>query len=201
MCETFTDTTGYARLRKQIMARPKRVAKKREKKNVPLGVAHIQASFNNTIITFTDTRGNTVSWASAGQSGFKGSRKSTPFAAQVAAEQAARKAQDNGMRTVGIYVKGPGSGREAAMRAINAAGFKVAFIRDVTPWNWAEAEIPMTMEDWAKHLDRILTSTEENLLTRKGTVSHLQAMEKAQTEYKKYKAKTLSSVERIIWKV
>ena len=102
------------------MARPKRVAKKREKKNVPLGVAHIQASFNNTIITFTDTRGNTVSWASAGQSGFKGSRKSTPFAAQVAAEQAARKAQDNGMRTVGIYVKGPGSGREAAMRAINA---------------------------------------------------------------------------------
>ena len=95
------------------MARPKRVAKKREKKNVPLGVAHIQASFNNTIITFTDTRGNTVSWASAGQSGFKGSRKSTPFAAQVAAE--------------------PGSGREAAMRAINAAGFKVAFIRDVTP--------------------------------------------------------------------
>ena len=107
------------------MARPKRVAKKREKKNVPLGVAHIQASFNNTIITFTDTRGNTVSWASAGQSGFKGSRKSTPFAAQVA--------QDNGMRTVGIYVKGPGSGREAAMRAINAAGFKVAFIRDVTP--------------------------------------------------------------------
>ena len=115
------------------MARPKRVAKKREKKNVPLGVAHIQASFNNTIITFTDTRGNTVSWASAGQSGFKGSRKSTPFAAQVAAEQAARKAQDNGMRTVGIYVKGPGSGREAAMRAINAAGFKVAFIRDVTP--------------------------------------------------------------------
>lgn len=97
------------------MARPKRVAKKREKKNVPLGVAHIQASFNNTIITFTDTRGNTVSWASAGQSGFKGSRKSTPFAAQVAAEQAARKAQDNGMRTVGIYVKGPGSGREAAM--------------------------------------------------------------------------------------
>ena len=102
------------------MARPKRVAKKREKKNVPLGVAHIQASFNNTIITFTDTRGNTVSWASAGQSGFKGSRKSTPFAAQVAAEQAARKAQDNGMRTVGVYVKGPGSGREAAMRAINA---------------------------------------------------------------------------------
>ena len=96
------------------MARAKRAAKKREKKNVPLGVAHINATFNNTIITFTDTRGNTISWASAGQSGFKGSRKSTPFAAQVAAE-------------------GPGAGRESAMRAINAAGFKVAFIRDVTP--------------------------------------------------------------------
>ena len=115
------------------MARAKRAAKKREKKNVPLGVAHINATFNNTIITFTDTRGNTISWASAGQSGFKGSRKSTPFAAQVAAEAAARRAQDNGMRTVGVYVKGPGAGRESAMRAINAAGFKVAFIRDVTP--------------------------------------------------------------------
>ena len=114
------------------MARAKRAVKKKEKKNIPLGVAHIAASFNNTIITFTDTRGNTVSWASAGQSGFKGSRKSTPFAAQVAAENAARKAQDNGMRTVGVYVKGPGAGRESALRAINAAGFKVAFIRDVT---------------------------------------------------------------------
>ena len=91
------------------MARPKKVVKKREKKNVPVGIAHIQASFNNTIITFTDTRGNAISWASSGQSGFKGSRKSTPFAAQVAAETAARKAQDNGMRTVGVYVKGPGS--------------------------------------------------------------------------------------------
>ena len=115
------------------MARAKRAAKKREKKNVPLGVAHINATFNNTIITFTDTRGNTISWASAGQSGFKGSRKSTPFAAQVAAKAAARRAQDNGMRTVGVYVKGPGAGRESAMRAINAAGFKVAFIRDVPP--------------------------------------------------------------------
>ncbi len=111
------------------MARPKKAVKKKEKKNVPVGIAHIQASFNNTIITFTDTRGNAISWASSGQSGFKGSRKSTPFAAQVAAETAARKAQDNGMRTVGVYVKGPGSGREAAMRAIAA----VAFIRDVTP--------------------------------------------------------------------
>lgn len=115
------------------MARAKRAAKKKEKKNVPLGVAHIQASFNNTIVTFTDTRGNTISWASAGQNGFKGSRKSTPYAAQVTAESAARRAQENGMRTVGVYVKGPGAGRESAMRAISAAGFKVAFIRDVTP--------------------------------------------------------------------
>lgn len=115
------------------MARAKRAAKKKEKKNVPLGVAHIQASFNNTIVTFTDTRGNTISWASAGQNGFKGSRKSTPYAAQVTAEAAARRAQENGMRTVGVYVKGPGAGRESAMRAINAVGFKVAFIRDVTP--------------------------------------------------------------------
>lgn len=115
------------------MAKAKRTAKKKEKKNVPVGLAHIQATFNNTIITFTDTRGNAISWASSGQAGFKGSRKSTPFAAQNAAEQAARKAQENGMRTVGVYVTGPGSGRESAMRAINSAGFKVAFIRDITP--------------------------------------------------------------------
>lgn len=115
------------------MAKAKRAVKKREKKNVPVGLAHIQATFNNTIITFTDTRGNTVSWTSSGQAGFKGSRKSTPFAAQNAAEQAARRAQENGMRTVGVYVTGPGSGRESAMRAINAAGFRVAFIRDTTP--------------------------------------------------------------------
>ena len=115
------------------MARAKRAVKKKEKKNIPLGIAHIAASFNNTIVTFTDTRGNTVSGSSAGQSGFTGSRKSTPVAAQVAAENAARRAQDNGMRTVGVYVKGPGAGRESALRAINAAGFKVAFIRDVTP--------------------------------------------------------------------
>lgn len=115
------------------MAKPRRTGKKKEKKNIPSGVAHIRASFNNTIITFTDMNGNVVSWASAGASGFKGSRKSTPFAAQVAAETAARKARENGMRTVGILVKGPGSGREAAMRAINNAGFKVNFIRDITP--------------------------------------------------------------------
>jgi len=115
------------------MARPKRTAKKKEKKNIPVGVAHIQSTFNNTIITFTDTRGNVISWASAGGSGFKGSRKSTPFAAQMSAETAARKAQEHGMRTVGIFVKGPGSGREAAMRAINNVGLNVSFIRDVTP--------------------------------------------------------------------
>ena len=115
------------------MARPKKAVKKKEKKNVPVGIAHIQASFNNTIITFTDTRGNAVSWASSGQSGFKGSRKSTPFAAQVAAETAARKAQDNGMRTVGVYVKGPGSGRETAIRSLQAAGLEVSGIQDKTP--------------------------------------------------------------------
>ena len=114
------------------MAKPRRTGKKKEKKSIPVGLAHVHASFNNTIITFTDLKGNVVSWASAGAS-FKGSRKSTPFAAQIAAENAARKAQDCGMRSVGVFVKGPGSGREAAMRAINNAGFKVSFIRDVTP--------------------------------------------------------------------
>jgi small subunit ribosomal protein S11 len=107
--------------------------KKRERKNIPTGIVHISATFNNTIITFTDNVGNVVSWASSGTSGFKGSRKSTPFAAQKAAEVAAKRAQDHGMRTVGIFVKGPGAGRESAMRAIHAAGMKVTFIRDVTP--------------------------------------------------------------------
>jgi small subunit ribosomal protein S11 len=111
----------------------KRTTKKKVKKNIPIGIAHIKATFNNTIITFTDMTGNVVSWATSGMAGFKGSRKSTPFAAQIAAESAARKAQENGMRTVGILVKGPGSGRESAMRAINTAGFKVTFIRDITP--------------------------------------------------------------------
>ncbi len=115
------------------MARVSKVTRKKERKNISVGLVHIDATFNNTIITFTDTHGNAVSWASAGQAGFKGSRKSTPFAAQVAAEAAARKAQDNGMRTVGIYVKGPGSGREQAMRAVANAGLRVAFIRDITP--------------------------------------------------------------------
>ncbi|WP_027371002.1 30S ribosomal protein S11 [Desulfovermiculus halophilus] len=111
----------------------RRTTKKKEKKNIPTGLAHIRASFNNTTITFTDMKGNVVSWATSGMSGFKGSKKSTPYAAQMAAQSAARKAQDNGMRTVGIFVKGPGSGRESAMRAINNAGFKVTFIRDITP--------------------------------------------------------------------
>jgi small subunit ribosomal protein S11 len=111
----------------------RRTTKKKEKKNIPTGIAHIRASFNNTTITFTDMKGNVVSWATSGMSGFKGSKKSTPYAAQMAAQNAARKAQENGMRTVGIFVKGPGSGRESAMRAINNAGFKVSFIRDITP--------------------------------------------------------------------
>ena len=117
------------------MAKPtaKKVIKKKEKKSIPVGIVHIDATFNNTIVTFTDTRGNAVSWASSGQSGFKGSRKSTPFAAQVAAETAAHKARECGMRTVGIYVKGPGSGREQAMRAVANTGMRVAFIRDITP--------------------------------------------------------------------
>ena len=114
------------------MARPQRVIKKKEKRNIPTGIAHVNSTFNNTIITFTDPTGNVVSWASSGASGFKGSRKNTPFAAQKAAETAARKAMDCGMRTVGIFVKGPGSGRESAMRAINAVGMRVTFIRDVT---------------------------------------------------------------------
>jgi small subunit ribosomal protein S11 len=116
------------------MAKPRRrTGKKKEKKNIPVGLAHIKASFNNTTITFTDMNGNVVSWATAGMSGFKGSKKSTPYAAQMAAQNAAKKAQENGMRTVGIVVKGPGAGRESAMRAINSSGFKVTFIRDVTP--------------------------------------------------------------------
>ena len=107
--------------------------KKKAKRNVPMGVAHVQATFNNTIITFTDSNGDVVSWCSAGTKGFKGSRKSTPFAAQVASEEAARKAMDNGMRICAVLVKGPGSGRESAVRAIAAAGLKISLIKDVTP--------------------------------------------------------------------
>lgn len=110
-------------------------AKKRKKgrKNVPVGIAHILSTFNNTIITFADVSGNTVAWASAGGSGFKGSRKNTPFAAQVAAEVAANKARDAGMRSVYVMVKGPGAGRESAVRAIQKSGMRITGIRDVTP--------------------------------------------------------------------
>ncbi len=111
----------------------KKIKKKKGKKNVPLGIAYINTSFNNTVITITDPTGNVISWSSAGSKGFKGSRKSTPFAAQVAAEDAARRAVDCGMRTVSVMVKGPGSGRESALRAIAIAGLKVTAIKDVTP--------------------------------------------------------------------
>jgi small subunit ribosomal protein S11 len=115
------------------MANPKKGRKKRERKNIQDGIAHIQSTFNNTIITITDLGGNTISWSSAGCQGFKGSRKSTPFAAQLAAEDAARKAQEHGMKNLEVYVKGPGSGREAALRALQVMGFNIKLIRDVTP--------------------------------------------------------------------
>ena len=107
--------------------------KRKVRKNVQSGIAHIQATFNNTIVTITDVQGNCVGWSSAGSRGFKGSRKSTPFAAQLAAEEAARRAMEHGMRSIGVYVKGPGAGREAALRALANSGFKVTHIRDVTP--------------------------------------------------------------------
>ena len=107
--------------------------KKKERRIVQSGIAHVQASFNNTIVTITDMSGNTVVWASAGNQGFKGSRKSTPFAAQRAGEAAARKAMESGMRQVDVYVNGPGSGRESALRALQAVGFTITSIRDVTP--------------------------------------------------------------------
>jgi small subunit ribosomal protein S11 len=107
--------------------------KRRVKKNVETGVAHIRSTFNNTIVTITDPRGNTISWASGGTVGFKGSRKSTPFAAQMAAEQAAKAAMENGMKSVEVLVKGPGAGREAAIRSLQAAGLEVSLIKDVTP--------------------------------------------------------------------
>ena len=110
-----------------------KAGKKKVKKSVQTGVVHIQSTFNNTIITITDPSGGALSWASAGGSGFKGSRKSTPFAAQVAAEECAKKAMEHGVRTATVYIKGPGSGRESAVRAIQAAGIKVTLIKDVTP--------------------------------------------------------------------
>ena len=107
--------------------------RRRERKNIISGVAHVNASFNNTMITITDVQGNAIAWSSAGAQGFKGSRKSTPFAAQVAAEDAARKAMEHGMRNLDVEVRGPGSGRESALRALQAAGFQIASIRDVSP--------------------------------------------------------------------
>ena len=107
--------------------------RRRERKNIERGAAHIQATFNNTIVTITDVEGNALSWASAGGQGFRGSRKSTPFAAQTAAEVAAKAAMEHGLRTVEVYVKGPGSGREAAIRALAACGLEVTMIKDVTP--------------------------------------------------------------------
>ncbi len=107
--------------------------KKRERKNISTGVAHVNASFNNTIVTVTDTQGNTVAWSSAGHHGFKGSRKSTPYAAQVTAEDAGKKAQEHGMKVLSVLVKGPGSGRESALRALQSVGFQITSIKDVTP--------------------------------------------------------------------
>jgi len=107
--------------------------KRRERKNVEYGVAHIRSTFNNTIVTITDSKGNAISWASAGGMGFKGSRKSTPFAAQMAAEQAAKAAMEHGMKQIEVFVKGPGAGREAAIRSLQAAGLEVNLIKDVTP--------------------------------------------------------------------
>ena len=107
--------------------------KRRERKNIISGVAHVSATFNNTLITITDVQGNTIAWASAGGQGFKGSRKSTPYAAQMAAEDAGRKAAEHGMKTLEVQVRGPGSGRESALRALQAVGFTITAIRDVTP--------------------------------------------------------------------
>jgi small subunit ribosomal protein S11 len=115
------------------MARDKTKVRRRERKNITSGVAHVTASFNNTVVTITDVQGNVISWSSAGQQGFKGSRKSTPFAAQMAAEDAGRKAAEHGMRTLEVQVRGPGSGRESALRALQAGGFIITSIRDVTP--------------------------------------------------------------------
>ncbi len=114
------------------MAKAKRV-KKRVKKNIPTAVAHVQATFNNTIVTITDVAGNTIASSSAGEVGFKGSRKSTPFAAQICAENVAKKAMEHGVRQLAVLIKGPGAGRESAVRGLQASGFRVTFLRDVTP--------------------------------------------------------------------
>ena len=116
------------------MAREKTArVRRREKKNITSGVAHVNATFNNTMITITDAQGNAIAWSSSGSQGFKGSRKSTPFAAQLAAEDAAHKAMEHGMKSINVYIKGPGSGRESALRALAATGLKINLIRDLTP--------------------------------------------------------------------
>ena len=115
------------------MAKDKTRVRRKERKNITSGVAHVNASFNNTMITITDAQGNAISWASSGMMGFKGSRKSTPYAAQVAAEEAGKKAAEHGMKVLEVEVSGPGSGRESALRALQAAGFQITSIRDVTP--------------------------------------------------------------------
>ena len=115
------------------MVKDKTRVRRREKKNITSGVAHVQATFNNTMITITDAQGNTISWSSAGAMGFKGSRKSTPYAAQVAGEDAGKKAAEHGVKNLEIEVRGPGSGRESALRALQAAGLKISMIRDETP--------------------------------------------------------------------
>lgn len=116
------------------MARPtKKSGAKKQKKNVPTGIAHIQSTFNNTIVTISDSRGDVISWASAGSSGFKGAKKGTPFAAQTAADQAARRAMEQGMRQIEVMVSGPGAGRETAIRALQGSGLEITLIRDVTP--------------------------------------------------------------------
>jgi len=115
------------------MAKDKTRVKRREKKNISSGIAYVNATYNNTMITITDAQGNAISWSSAGGMGFKGSRKSTPYAAQVAAEDAAKKAMEHGMATIEVMVKGPGTGRESALRALQSTGFTIASIKDVTP--------------------------------------------------------------------
>ncbi len=115
------------------MARERTRVRRRERKNITSGIAHVSATFNNTKITITDVQGNAISWSSAGSQGFKGSRKSTPYAAQMAAEDAGKKAMEHGMKTLEVLVKGPGSGRESALRALQAIGFSITAIRDVTP--------------------------------------------------------------------
>ncbi|MCK9362731.1 MAG: 30S ribosomal protein S11 [Syntrophales bacterium] len=116
------------------MAKPvRKTGKKKEKKNIPEGIIHIQSTFNNTIVTIADLSGNVIAWSSSGMQGFKGSRKSTPFAAQMAAEDAVKKAKEHGLRSVQVYVKGPGSGRESALRALQTTGIRITTIRDVTP--------------------------------------------------------------------